>query len=330
MHPAEPGTSGTRPAARARRGAALRWWAGSLLTFLGLLAVLTQVPRVWGVEWFADHAGELASAIGPGWVAGTWYLWLRTRRVDAEPALPDPSRPVVAAPLAGRPDEAVRRARRRGRWGAVRQVAAVAVLPLLVVGALAEQRDAARDTQVLRTAPVRPAVVADVVRHPLDGSLVRLVVTVDGRDVRVDARFPGDDELRAGDPLDVVVDPQDPGRVLATAGLATWGRAWWQVGLLWLLFALVLVPAAWLRLPRPAAVRAALGARTATPAQVEAVHGATTLLQADGRWWTFAGQQPAAASVILLGAVRDGSWVVLDDGRTRLPSAPLRSADLGP
>lgn len=327
VHTTAPVPEGTTAAPSARaRGGALRWWLTGLLGLVATLVLVTQVPRLWGVEGPWEHAAQIATALAPVWCGVLWSVRRQVRRADASP---DPyvpgvaGVPVVAAPLADRPDDAVRRARRRGRWGVVRQVVAVAVLPLLVLGAVHEVRADARDARLLGAAPVRAAVVEEVVRHPLDGSVVGVFVELDGQRVRLDSGFPEEDDVRAGGPLDVVVHPADPGRVVAASDRDAGGDAWWGTVIVWLLLVLVLVPAAWLRLPRPAAVRAALAVRSSTHAQVEAAWGRTTLLWLDGQRWTFTGARPAVETVLVLGDVREGAWVVVDDGRTRLPSAPL-------
>ena len=83
-------------------------------------------------------------------------------------------------------------------------------------------------------------------------------------------------------------------------------------------------------------MRAALRVREARHGSVHGPGPEGLNVWADGGWWTFApragplaalgggGWRPAPGlPVIVLGEVRDGGWGFLDDGRPRLPAAPL-------
>lgn len=164
-------------------------------------------------------------------------------------------------------------------------------------------------------------------RLPGRGTVQEVVVAVDGRQVPLAISFPGDAEVERGDALPVVVDPEDPGHVLAANSHDSWAYTPWADVLLWGSLLAVLGTLAWRRLPAAAAIRTARRARTVTAARVEERYPDVAVLLVHGDRWLFEGQQPATDVVMVLGDVQDGAWVVLDDGRTRMPSAPLRAAD---
>jgi hypothetical protein len=193
----------------------------------------------------------------------------------------------------------------------------------------------ADDQHLLTTVAPQPAPVVDLVGWPGRRTGPDVVVRVEGRDVTLALSPP--DEPAVGDVLQVVVDPDDPTHVLPVGAHDGW--IWTGGGTVALagLMAATGAAALWWRLPSPRRVSAAMRARTVTPASAQGGAPDGFVVWADGRFWVFterAGDvarllghhRPPAPGlpVAVLGDVREGSWVFVDDGsRMRWPSGPL-------
>ncbi|MBO3094748.1 hypothetical protein [Cellulomonas dongxiuzhuiae] len=297
-------------------------WVGGL-GLLGLGALVVTLVRLWtDAAWFEELADVAVLTLltgGLGALLRETWTWHRAGVVR----VPPPAR--GTRPVPTWPADALRRARRRGRRGALRRTFPWLVVLLLAAAAVAGHRASEHDAWLLRTQPVLTATVVEV-RPPLTArGEADVVVEVDGRRARLALSYPEIDDAAPGATVAVVVDPEDPAHVLATTSHDDWAYAWWAEVLLWVMLTPVCVVLARWRMPQRAAVRAARTASLTHPARVLVVGTRWATLDVGGERWVFSGQAPAGEHVVLMGEPRDGSWVVLDDGRTRLPDEPLRA-----
>lgn len=232
-----------------------------------------------------------------------------------------------------RPDAALRRLRRQRARSALSRTGAVLCALLLVVALVGGSQAATADQRLIDTQVRHPATVVAVTRVQ-SGRIESydVDVVVEGRRARLSQEPAHASTARPGDVLDVVIDPADPSYVLPTTAHDDWvytatGTLVVEVGtaVLFLLFIRSLTaPAMPLSL-----FRAARRARTASWGQVLAVHDATLTIETEGTQWLWSrrrsrGWMPEIGdSIVLLGTVRPGALVFLDDGRTRRPGAPL-------
>ncbi|MBO9568271.1 MAG: hypothetical protein J7503_05540 [Cellulomonas iranensis] len=304
-------------------------WVLGLAALVPAGLVVACVPLLWREDWFARHVGAWGPSFALSWVGGLVYAsWRRRRAVPRRPAATSRGDgaggdPAARADPGTWPAQAQARARRRAVRAGLRWLAPFLVPVLLVPLVLVGERAAGRDAWVLRTQPVRsvPVVSLDPPRSFLGEPSV--TVGVDGRSATLALGFPGDREVQVDDLVEVVVDPADAGRVLATTSHDTWPYTWWGSLVTWLLIGGVWVAIFLWGRPRRAAVRAAWTARRHRPGRVLLVGDRWSVVEVDGQEWTFGGQTPSGDRVVVLGEPHVGAWVLVDDGRTRLPDAPL-------
>lgn len=315
---------GSAPVRSGVRDEVVTWVGG--LTGLVALAVPLVLVRVLVDDATAQRLATVA--LSSLVTAGVGALLWRTRRRHRDPGVAEHTAPpsVLLEPLPAWPRDAIRRARRRGVRGRLRRALPVVVLVLLPPAVVVGERAQEHHATLLRTQPVRTVEVVDVRRPPSPVVEPDIVVDVDGREVALFLGLPGNEDVEVGQLVDVVVDPADPMLVLATTSHDDWAYTWWGSVVTWGLVGGVGLALVCRRLPRRAAVRAARTVVAHRPARVVS-RGLEHVVLDDGRErWVFEGQLPAGTDVVLLGDPAPGAWVVLDDGRTRLPREPLSSA----
>lgn len=235
-----------------------------------------------------------------------------------------------------RPDAALRRLRRQRARSVLSGAGAVLCALLLVVALVAGSQAATADQRLIDTQVRHPATVVAVTRVQFVRSESYDVdVMVEGRRARLSLPPAHASTAQPGDVLDVVIDPADPSYVLPITAHDDWaytptGTVVVEVGVA-VLF-LVFIRSLTARAMPLSLFRAARRARTASWGQVVAVHDAMLTIEAEGAPWLWSrrgsrGWLPEVGDrIVLLGKVRPGALVFLDDGRTRRPGAPLAAA----
>jgi hypothetical protein len=198
---------------------------------LACLAIITQVPRLWGFEVLWNYAYLVGVAVmTPGFYLGAsaFDRWA-ARRAARRP--PRPARPAPAprpTPLALAPHEAQRRVRRSVWWYRGRRAFCLAVALGSAVGFYAVSEGGAdSDQRLIDGQPHRTVTVVAVHRSPLDRSGPDVVVEIDGRRVTLGLSFSGDADARVGDRLVVVQDPTDPSYAIAVTSHDDSVYGWW-------------------------------------------------------------------------------------------------------
>lgn len=228
--------------------------------------------------------------------------------------------------------DALRRARRRVAWWCLRAVLGASFLVFMAFALVVGSRTEDEHQALLDSAPRTVATVVDV--RPGRWS-PEIDVDVEGRTEALALGFPGDHRTQVGDVVEVVVDPDDPQLVLPVAGHddAVWsplGSAVLTAGIA-ALSLLVGVPL--VLVPGPRRLRAAARPRVVLDGTVVDAQDDVVTFDADGVRWTWSGSdgwRPRRGKpVVVLGDLRDGGLVLLDDGRSRWPAAPLGRATGG-
>lgn len=297
------------------------WLVG--LLGLAVLAVPLVLVRVLVEDASVRRLATVAlSSLVTATLAALVWRTVRPARAVAhgEPAGP------LREPVPAWPRKAMVRARRRSVRGALRRALPALVVVLLPFGYVVGERAAQHDADLLRTQPVREAVVTEVRALPTPHGVPDVVVEVDGHEVVLALSYPGSEDAQVGQVLDVVVDPADRTHVLATTSHDDWAYTWWGGIVVWALLGGVWLVLVTRRLPRRQAVRAARTVTTHRPAHVVSTGPDWAVLDDGRERWLWSGQRPAGPQVVLLGDPAPGAWVVLDDGRTRLPHGPLEVA----
>lgn len=174
-----------------------------------------------GADWVRDPVAEglaLAALLAGGAAGGVWAAWLLLPEDRARmPALLP--RPRAAWPAAGRPERPQRVVVRR----IVVAVVGAALFALAFAAVADDRRLEQADARLAATGQRTTATVA-AVEHDR-GRTVRYTVRAGGRLVLLDTGW-FEEELEVGDRVRVVLDPNDPGRVLLAGG----GPERWAAG----------------------------------------------------------------------------------------------------
>ncbi|ROS23163.1 hypothetical protein [Cellulomonas sp. PhB150] len=310
------------------------WWKlGALAGYVAVFALVTQVPRLWGVQWLWEHALLVLPVVAVGWFAGV--LWAAERWAPPRKRVAATAREAHAY-VAPEPHEALVRARSTARRISLRRALAVLAVPLAGCAYVLFATSADDDQRLLDTQPPQTAVVVGVHVEPLDRTRTPdVTVDLGGRRAELGLSFAGDGDVRVGDAIQVVVDPDDPSYVLSTRSHDDWVYEGWVAVLVGAVAAgvvLVVGVLVWRAGPPRRAVRAARRATTTSTATVDRYSRAGTVLRAGDTRWVFRGATWAGRpglEVVVVGELGEGRWVVVDSGRTRWPLAPLAAAAPG-
>ncbi|MBB2924860.1 DUF3592 domain-containing protein [Cellulomonas cellasea] len=227
-------------------------------------------------------------------------------------------------------ERALRRARLRVTWWCLRATLGAALLAFTAFALVTGPRVVAEDQRLIDSAPRSAATIVDV-RSAWRSTDIE--VDVAGRTAVLALGFPGDDRAEVGDVVEVVVDPDDPDVVLPVAAhddgaYTRAGSAVLAVGLGVLALA-VGVPL--LLVPGPRELSGAARPRVVQDGTVVEAQGRAVTVEVDGGRSTWSGSDEwhprRGTPVVVLGDLRDGGLVLLDDGRTRWPAKRLRPAD---
>ncbi len=212
-------------------------------------------------------------------------------------------------------------------WWCLRAALGASLLLLAAVALVVGPRADADHRRLIDSAPRSAVTVVDV--RPGRGS-PQIDVDVEGRTETLGLGFPGDNRAEVGDVVEVVVDPDDPAVVLPVAGHDDWtytplGSAVLGVAVAVLALA-VGVPL--MIAPRPRALLGAARPRVVRDGAVVVAQDDVVTFDADGTRWTWSGSdgwRPRRGKpVVVLGDLRDGGLVLLDDGRTRWPATRVQ------
>jgi hypothetical protein len=297
-----------------------------LAAFSLVFAGVTQLPRIWGQEWPWEHAWLLGPILGASVFYTTAKVLSRrwpVRRRDTETAEAVPATAPEAAAL-------VRRVRRSLRWYRGRRIFAWFVVALMPLMAWSGHTGANDDQRLIDTQGHRTAVVTKVHRSPLAKGGPDITVNLDGEQVTLGLSFDGDGDVKVGDKLEVVQDPDDPSYVIAANSHDDWAYTWWAEILLVLGISVVLIGLSFMGIPSRKATRAVRHNPDPVPLTLEERRTEELILRdGTGQRWSWPSDEtwegPRGGGIFGVGELRDGGWLLLGRNGKDFwwPDAPL-------
>lgn len=293
----------------------------AMVGYLLSAAAVLWAPLLWGGASPWRHIGWLVPALAVVWFGGALVLG---RGAAAE--LGDPHH-----------DGAFRRLRRQLLWSVLRVATSALLVGLYALALVVGPKSVADDQRLIDQQPHRSATIVTVTQVWLGHTPSWDVdVLVDGRTSRLALEPAGVSHAKAGDAIEVVVDPADPSYVIPTSAHDDWIYSTRGTVLLdavmGVLVLVVIASLLWGAMP-PRLFRSATQIRTTHRGRVVAAGYAGLTIEVGGVLWQWTrGRRTAAlpqvgGTVVLLGQVREGSLVFLDDRRTRWPGGPLMRAE---
>jgi hypothetical protein len=158
--------------------------------------------------------------------------------------------------------------------------------------------------------------VTKVHREPLSKTRPDVTVNLGGEEVTLGLGFDGDDEVKVGDQLEVVQDPDDPSYVIAASSLDDWAYTWWGEILLVLFISAVLIGMSFMGIPSRKATRAVRHNPALIPLTLDE-HRSDELILRDssGHQWSWPSDEtwdgPRGGAILGMGELRDGGWLLL-------------------
>lgn len=299
--------------------------------FFGLWAAIVFLPLWFGSDFLYRHFYLVGAGLGLcSWpVIGTfgprWAARLEARLDFAD---------ATAATASDESTKLLRRVRRAARYHRIKRTSRWLIVPVLLAIWVSGHSASDYDQQLIDSQPHQRVRVVEVHRSPIAGRGEGPDVTVDlnGSHVTLGLSFPGEDDVREGDYIDVVSDPEDSTYVIAANSHRDWVYTWWGEVMLfaalgafgggvWFLWAS--------STPAPEALRVARTARLVTTASVQGVEGDNiTLSDSHMNWrWTVDDEEwkgPKSGPVRVVGELEDGAWPILQARRgLHWPAEPV-------
>lgn len=299
--------------------------------FMGLWVAIVLLPLWLGSDFLYRHfylvgAGlgllswPVVGTLGPRWAARY------EARLDA----------AASATAAASVDatKLLRRARRAASYHRIKRASRWLILPVFIAVWVSGHFASDYDQQLIDEQPHQRVRVIDVHRSPIAGKGEGPDVTVDlnGGHVTLGLSFPGEDDVREGDYIEVVSDPEDPTYVIAADSHQDWAYSWWGEALLMVALG-ALGGGMWFAwassTPAREALHLARRARRVTTATVKGVEGDTiTLSDGSTSWrWTVDDEEwkgPKGGPVQVVGRLEKDAWPILQARRgLHWPAGPV-------